>query len=60
MWMGKERCNRLHRTMEGFIATNCIRDEAGVIGEVTKFKKGIRIWWLPASYHLFSSWFVHP
>lgn len=39
MWMVKERCNRLHRTMEGFIATNCIRDEAGVIGETTKFKE---------------------
>lgn len=39
MWMvGKERCNRLHRTMEGFIAMNCIRDEGGVIGETLNLR----------------------
>lgn len=40
MWMlGKERCNKLLRTMGGFIAMNCIRDEGGDIGE-TESKEG--------------------
>lgn len=61
MWMvRKQRCNRLHRTTEGFIATNCIRSEGGVIGETLYLRKGTRFCRLPASYHRFSSWFVHP